>query len=209
MKTNPYHKNCPHCQKDFNARRLNQKYCTYFCKVQFNNERAKLRRLELLEMAKRNQPTTSKNLISENVHSPTPPNHIEKNRANHSSIPKDEDSKFFKKAWKWLAFLLGIGVMISVVYYFFIKKDKATNPPKTFAKNENIRVSPNSTSAPPIVETDKTLSIPTEIYPIETDLNCEIPNSSSENIKNPQHYFQEEHPDILGYKKILEAHMRI
>ena len=113
----------------------------------------------------------------------------------------------------FLVFLLGIGAISSLVYSFFIKKDKATNPFETFAKNgniqnkivppptENIGTLSAATSILPILENKIITPIPTEIYSIETDLDSKNSTSLSNNIKNHQHHFQEEHPDVFSYKK--------
>ncbi len=40
--TNEYFKNCPECQKDYEAKRLNQVYCSQKCKTRFNNRKVRL-----------------------------------------------------------------------------------------------------------------------------------------------------------------------
>ena len=38
---NEYHKECPNCGEEYEARRLNQKFCTMKCKARYNNRKAK------------------------------------------------------------------------------------------------------------------------------------------------------------------------
>lgn len=41
---NELNKNCPNCEREFVAARLNQRYCSRFCQIQKNNKDAKEKR---------------------------------------------------------------------------------------------------------------------------------------------------------------------
>lgn len=224
MKPNPYHKNCPHCQKDFNARRLNQKYCTYFCKVQFNNNLAKMRRLDLLEIAKKYQSTISQNPPIEEADQTTlppsvPQNLIENNKPNLASTLNGKAFKYLKKIPSRVISLFSIGAIIYLLYSFFKQKNKDASPSEVFANNGNVQnipsppiestsTSPFTTPIPPFQEKDNVSPIPIEIYYTQTDSNSSDPNLSP-NFKNYQNHLQEEHPDVSSINRILKDHKKI
>jgi len=170
---NPYSKKCPNCSKDFQARRLNQDYCTYFCKVRFNNERARLRRLELLEIEKKHQATQV-------VFSPK---EIEKQESHIQEKPVSETKELpifnWKNNIKIGVGILAIGAFIYSIYWYLTKNRQEIIPPNLMVQNE-LGISVNQ-----IEENEKLQNV----SPIPIDIYPKSVVESSPQFNHPPEYF--------------------
>lgn len=203
-KNNPYHKRCPHCRKEFNARRLNQVYCTYFCKVQFNNEKNRLRRLELLKLEEKyqainqQQPTFTTPQVC-------PKNDLEKPQKLEQSknekllslkkIPVSILRKIPNTYWA----VGGISLFVLMLYYFF--NSKKVTPSKA---HQIASVPKNKMES--IVNTEN-LKIPIDIAIKESSSKLQ---SQENEIRGDQNrskllveFSYESHPDVVAYQKII------
>jgi len=198
---NPYSKECPHCRKKFQARRLNQAYCTYFCKVRFNNEKARLKRLRLHELERRYSQETkesSPKLIPQSVISKPLTPKIKSNPT-LSFLSKNE-------------FLIGIGlVLIGGIVYFFTRKPK----------KEKQEIAPHSAPDKPsieqVVHKMKTYKNQETVTPIPLEITTkkefEAAKKAGEFSKNSpsrdKNYFFEFHPDTAGHQRVLDNQKRV
>lgn len=203
-KNNPYHKRCPHCQKEFNARRLNQVYCTYFCKVQFNNEKNRLRRLELLKLEekyrtiKRQQPTFKtpqvcpKNDLEK-------PQKLEQSKKEELLSLKKTPASILRKIPNAYWAVGGISLFVLMLYYFF--KPKKVTP----SKNHQIaNVLKNKMAL--TVKTEN-LKIPIDMAIKESSSKLQVQENEIRGDQNSSkslvEFSYESHPDVVAYQKII------
>ncbi len=197
-----YSKKCPHCGKDFHARRLNQAYCTYFCKVRFNNERARLRRLSLLEVEKTHL-TLNRDFSPKEIEKQESPITI-----NHNN-PVLETKKTPPFNWK-IRMLIGAGFfgVVAILYSIYrclnLKSYEVTTPNLSVQNQlaisaDQIKINGKSPSESPI-STDIFLKKMTQSS-IPTN---QPPKNRNENFgENIFHNAEKEHPDVIANKIIL------
>ncbi len=194
---NQNQKKCPCCDKDFRTRRQNQVYCKYSCKIKFNNEKARLRRLELLEIEKKYYALLEK--MSQNKTEKTP------TVTQNQSKPEPETKETTPIHWK-SKLLKGTGIFMVIaigcyyLYRFLFQESEEFFYPDLVAGS---LLKPTFAKDGESEQSDQIAPIPTEIFPKKVINHPTDENRKVEKL-TPSNFFPDTHPDVVALNKILK-----